>query len=211
MKIRILVFAVMVLIVGCKKSESQQQQPTNKPEIMKVETTKYVPDTDSLYVAVVKTNLGTFELLMFHDKAPVTVENFVGLARKGYYNNVTFHRIIKGFVIQGGDPTGTGMGGDSFFGKEFKDEFHPDLRHDGFGILSMANRGPATNTSQFFITLGATPHLDNRHSVFGRVYAGVDVVEKIGSVKTGQMDKPVEPVVMENVTIEVRPNKLKKK
>ncbi len=211
MKIRILVFAVMALVVGCKKSESQQQPPQNKPEIMKVETTKYVPDTDSLYIAVVKTNMGTFELLLFHDKTPVTVENFVGLSRKGYYNNVSFHRIIKGFVIQGGDPTGTGMGGDSFFGKEFKDEFHPDIRHDGAGILSMANRGPATNTSQFFITLAATPHLDNRHSVFGRVYSGLDIVEKIGSVQTGKMDKPVEPVVMEKVTIEVRPNKLKKK
>jgi len=135
-----------------------------------------VIDPKKKYTAHFKTEVGDFSIELFADKAPKTVNNFVFLARDGYYDGVTFHRVIKGFMAQGGDPTGTGMGGPGY---KFADEFHKDLRHNSAGILSMANAGPGTNGSQFFITFGPTPHLDNRHSVFGKVSAGMDVVLSI--------------------------------
>lgn len=135
-----------------------------------------VIDPKKKYIAHFKTEVGDFTIELFADKAPKTVNNFVFLARDGYYDGVTFHRVIKGFMAQGGDPTGTGMGGPGY---KFADEFHKDLRHNSAGILSMANAGPGTNGSQFFITFGPTPHLDNRHSVFGKVSAGMDVVLSI--------------------------------
>lgn len=157
-------------------------------------------------IAKVETNMGEFEIELFAKETPKTVENFAGLIQKGYYDGVSFHRVIAGFVIQGGDPTGSGAGGDSLWGGEFEDEFHPELRHSEAGILSMANRGPNTNSSQFFVTLGATPHLDDRHSVFGKVVNGLDIVEKIGGVQTSgyPQDRPVEPVIMEKVTVAKR-------
>lgn len=130
-------------------------------------------DASKTYTAVFDTEKGNFEVQLFADKAPKTVNNFVALARDGFYDGVTFHRVIKGFMAQGGDPTGTGMGGPGY---RFADEFHPGLRHDAPGILSMANAGPHTNGSQFFITHQATPHLDQRHAVFGKVTKGMDVV-----------------------------------
>src|SRR5690606_9705959 len=151
------------------------QSNTNKKENSMNDSTK----TDTKTVAVIKTNMGTIEIELFKDKAPRTVENFAGLAKKGYYNGVIFHRVIDGFMIQGGDPTGTGRGGESFWGGKFKDEFHPDLKHDQPGILSMANAGPNTNGSQFFITVVPTPWLDGKHSVFGKVINGMDVVYAI--------------------------------
>ena len=159
---------------------------------------------DSKTVAVVKTNMGTIEIELFAEQTPKTVENFVGLSEKGYYNGVIFHRVIKNFMIQGGDPTGTGRGGASFWGGKFEDEIVSDLKHDTPGILSMANAGPNTNGSQFFITLVATPWLDGKHTVFGKVINGMDVVNAIGEVKTAAGDKPVNEVVMEEVTIEKR-------
>lgn len=164
------------------------------------------PMSDSITVAVIKTNMGTIEVELFADKTPKTVENFVGLANKGYYNGVIFHRVIKNFMIQGGDPTGTGRGGASFWGGKFEDEIVPSLKHEGPGILSMANAGPNTNGSQFFITLVPTPWLDGKHTVFGKVITGMDVVYAIGETKTGERDKPVSDVVMESVTIEMRSN-----
>ena len=149
-------------------------------------------------VAVIETNMGTMEIELFEDKAPRTVSNFVDLIEKGFYDGVIFHRIISGFMIQGGDPTGTGMGGPGY---EIDDEFHPDLKHDSKGILSMANAGPNTGGSQFFITLAPQPHLDNRHAVFGKVIVGEDVLEKIGVVATGAGDKPINEVKMISVTI----------
>jgi len=160
--------------------------------------------SDSITVAIIKTNMGTIEIELFADKTPKTVENFVGLAEKGYYNGVIFHRVIKKFMIQGGDPTGTGRGGASFWGGKFEDEFVSDLKFDGAGILAMANAGPNTNGSQFFITLAATSWLDGKHTVFGKVINGMDVVYSIGDVKTGAGDRPVNDVVMEEVTIEKR-------
>lgn len=132
-----------------------------------------VIDPKKKYTATFKTEAGDFVIELFADKAPKTVNNFVFLARDGFYDGVTFHRVIKGFMAQGGDPTGSGMGGPGY---KFADEFHRDLRHNSAGILSMANAGPGTNGSQFFITHGPTPHLDNRHTVFGKVTSGLNVV-----------------------------------
>lgn len=156
--------------------------------------------------AVFETNLGNFEAELYAKECPETVWNFINLAegrqetdREGnFYDGLAFHRVIEGFVIQGGCPQGTGTGGPGY---QFADEFDSALRHDSEGILSMANAGPGTNGSQFFITLAPTPHLDDRHSVFGKVITGLDVVNKIGSVKTGPGDKPQEPVIMTRVHI----------
>ena len=130
-------------------------------------------DPEKSYSATIKTDVGDIIIDLFTDEAPKTVNNFVFLAKDGFYDGVIFHRVIKDFMAQGGDPTGTGMGGPGY---RFEDEFHPSLRHDGPGVLSMANAGPGTNGSQFFITHVATPHLDDRHSVFGRVSSGLDVL-----------------------------------
>ena len=157
-------------------------------------------------VAVFDTTLGTFEAELYAAECPETVWNFINLAegrqptaKEGpFYDGLTFHRVIEGFVIQGGCPQGTGTGGPGY---RFEDEFDPKLRHDGAGLLSMANAGPNTNGSQFFVTLAPTPHLDDRHTVFGRVIKGMDVVTAIGQVATGAMDRPVQPVVMEKITV----------
>jgi cyclophilin family peptidyl-prolyl cis-trans isomerase len=160
--------------------------------------------SDSTTVAIIKTNMGTIELELFAKETPKTVENFVGLANKGYYNGVIFHRVIDGFMIQGGDPTGTGRGGESFWGKKFNDEIVKDLVFDKEGILAMANAGPNTNGSQFFITLAPTKWLNGNHTIFGKVINGMDVVKAIGKVQKGPQDRPVKDVVMESVTIEKR-------
>ena len=132
------------------------------------------------------------------DLAPKTCENFINLAKKGFYNGVTFHRVIDNFMIQGGDPTGTGTGGPGY---TIKDEFSSKLTHEGAGVLSMANAGPNTGGSQFFITLRACPWLDGKHAVFGKVTKGMNVVYKIGKVKTDGNDKPLEPVTIKNIVI----------
>ena len=165
--------------------------------------------------ATLHTNHGDITVELFEERAPNTVGNFIGLAtgskewtdpetgdtvtNEPLYDDVLFHRVIDDFMIQGGDPTGTGRGGPGY---EFDDEFHDDLTHDKAGILSMANSGPNTNGSQFFITLDATPHLDGKHSVFGELTDGMDVVEEIGSVPTDRNDKPREDVVLESVDVE---------
>ena len=148
--------------------------------------------------AQVKTNLGSFTIELFEDRAPQTTKNFIDLAEKGFYDGVIFHRVIKDFMIQGGDPTGTGRGGPGY---TIKDEFHSELGHSGPGILSMANAGPNTGGSQFFITLEATTWLDGKHAVFGEVSEGMDVIQAIGTTPTARGDKPLEDVVMESVTI----------
>jgi peptidyl-prolyl cis-trans isomerase A (cyclophilin A) len=158
--------------------------------------------------------MGNFTAELFEDKTPKTVANFAGLAegskewthpktgekqKAPYFDGIVFHRIIEGFVIQGGDPLGEGHGGPGY---QFEDEFHPELRHDRAGILSMANAGPNTNGSQFFVTLAPTPHLDRRHSVFGAVVKGLDIIDEMGRVNTDRNDRPVKPIVMTKVTIE---------
>lgn len=182
--------------------------------------------------AVIKTNMGDIGVVLFPEVAPKAVENFTTHAKNGYYNGVIFHRVIKDFMIQGGDPEGTGAGGESIYGKSFEDEFDPNHRNF-YGALSMANAGPSTNGSQFFIVtansvtkdmvdqmkqvgekggysedvikayekVGGTPWLDFRHTVFGQVVEGMDVVLKIQDVKTGQNDKPVEDVIIESIEI----------
>lgn len=145
-----------------------------------------------------ETNHGTFSVELFEDKAPATTKNFIDLIEKGFYDGVIFHRVIKGFMVQGGDPTGTGRGGPGY---TIKDEFHKELRHSAPGILSMANAGPNSGGSQFFITLAATPWLDGKHAVFGKVSEGMDVVEKIGMTPTGAQDRPREDVKIERVTL----------
>ncbi|KEZ42785.1 Peptidylprolyl isomerase [Scedosporium apiospermum] len=145
-------------------------------------------------IVAIETSMGTFTLELYTDHAPKTCENFSSLARRGYYNNTPIHRIIPNFMFQAGDPTGTGRGGSSIWGQPFEDEILPELRHTGAGILSMANSGKNTNGSQFFVTLAPTPWLDGKHTVFGRVKSGMGVVKRLGLVKTGAEDRPVEDV-----------------
>ncbi|KAB2907735.1 MAG: peptidylprolyl isomerase [Ignavibacteriales bacterium] len=152
--------------------------------------------------ALFDTSMGSFEVELFEDKTPKTVENFTGLAKKGYYDGVIFHRVIADFMIQGGDPTGTGRGGESIWGPKFNDEIVKELRHTGPGILSMANAGPNTNGSQFFITLVPTPWLDGKHTVFGKVTSGMEVVEAIGATETLKpFDRPVVDVVINTIKV----------
>lgn len=141
-------------------------------------------------VVVLETNQGNIEIKLFPQDAPKTCENFVGLAQKKYYNGVIFHRVIKGFMIQGGDPTGTGRGGESLWGGKFEDEISDGLTFDRKGLLAMANAGPGTNGSQFFITVAPTPWLNGRHTIFGEIVSGYDVVEKIENTRTARGDKP---------------------
>jgi len=148
--------------------------------------------------AKIETSMGDMVVELYADKTPNTVTNFVYLAAKGFYDGLVFHRVIDGFMIQGGCPNGTGRGGPGY---EFADEFVPELKHSGAGILSMANAGANTNGSQFFITLKATPHLDGHHSVFGKVTEGMDILAKIGHVETDANDRPLTPVVIKKVTI----------
>ena len=138
-------------------------------------------------IATIKTTRGTIKIKLFDDKTPKTVDNFVTLANKGFYNGLKFHRVIADFMIQTGCPEGTGRGGPGY---KFKDEFHPDLKHDGPGVLSMANAGPNTNGSQFFITHVPTPWLDGKHSVFGKVTVGLDVLFAIPPRDPSRVDAP---------------------
>ena len=151
------------------------------------------------YVATLCTNKGDIVIELFPKETPKTVNNFVFLARNGFYDRVIFHRVIPGFMIQGGDPTGTGAGD---AGYKFEDEFVPELRFDRAGLLAMANAGPNTNGSQFFITTAPTPHLNNAHTIFGRVTAGQSIAEAISAVPTSPGDRPVESVVIQGVKIE---------
>ncbi|KAG8632007.1 hypothetical protein KVT40_001147 [Elsinoe batatas] len=143
---------------------------------------------------LLETSLGAITVELYTNHAPRTVKNFTTLASRGYYNGTIFHRIIPSFMIQGGDPTGTGRGGASMYGEKFEDEISPELKHTGAGVLSMANSGPNTNGSQFFITLAPTPWLDGKHTIFGRVKSGMRIVQRMGLVKTDRDDKPAEEV-----------------
>lgn len=218
---------LLILALGScsEKVESSEQYNTNNnaengetitmTDPKKTTDTASLPDSDvkEMY-ALMKTSMGDMKIKLFHKRAPLTVANFVGLAEgtkeytdpktgdktKGkYYDGLIFHRVIPGFMIQGGDPLGVGTGGPGY---QFDDEFHPELKHSKPGILSMANAGPGTNGSQFFITEVATPHLDNRHSVFGEVVEGLELIPKITGVKRDRSDKPAEDIKIESLTIE---------
>ncbi len=149
-------------------------------------------------VAHFTTSLGSFQAELFEGRAPVTTKNFIDLIEKGYYDGMAFHRVIEGFMLQGGCPKGDGTGGPGY---TIPDEFHAELRHDSEGVLSMANSGPNTGGSQFFVTLAATDWLDGKHAVFGKVIEGVETVRTIGRTATGPEDRPLEPVVIEGVRL----------
>ena len=142
------------------------------------------------------TNRGIFKVELFNDKAPITVGNFIKLVEEGFYDGLLFHRVIPNFMIQGGCPHGNGRGGPGY---TIRDEFHPDLKHDSNGILSMANAGPDTGGSQFFITVAPTPWLDGKHSVFGKVIEGINIVEEISKVNTDRNDKPLQDIIIKNI------------
>lgn len=171
----ILILAVLIPFFKCL---AQEAQPVKQPHP----------------VVVVETNLGNFEITLKPEIAPKTCENFLGLINQKYYDGIVFHRVIKNFMIQGGDPTGKGAGGESIWKKMFADEFNPSVKFDKPGLLAMANRGPNTNGSQFFVTTAATPWLNMRHTIFGEVTKGYEIVKKIEETRTGPGDRPIEPV-----------------
>jgi len=197
----IVIFLFIISLISCGKN---YQTISINDEFKKgISLDKLVAlKSNEILVAKIETSLGLFEIELYNQDAPKTVKNFVGLAVQGYYDGLIFHRIIKDFMIQTGDSTGTGEGGRSIYGKEFEDEFSTKLLHSEPGVVSMANKGPASNTSQFFITTVAASHLDGRHTIFGKVTDGMDVVYAIDNVKTGEMDRPIEKVIMQKVTIE---------
>lgn len=225
------ILLVTVLFIGCgdKKDETKSETKTevNKTETSKTEVTENTTKTEAETsqtqtekkdstmdnneaaakektaksegdIVTMETTMGTIKIKLFSKEAPITTTNFKNLINEGFYNGIIFHRVIDGFMLQGGDPTGTGRGGSKTV---IKDEFGPGLKHSKKGILSMANSGPNTGSSQFFITLAATPWLDGKHAIFGEVIDGMDVVEKIGKTKTGPNDKPVTDVKMIKVTL----------
>lgn len=189
--ILLVTFVGLFLLGGCSGDAAQKQVRTPS-----VDTHVVNPDNP---IAVFETSKGRFTVELFRDKAPKTAQNFIDLADKEFYNGIIFHRVIDGFMIQGGDPLGNGTGGPGY---TIPDEFGEGLKHASAGYLSMANAGPNTGGSQFFITLEATPWLDGRHAVFGKVIDGMDVVRAIGHVKTDRNDRPITPVVIEKLTIE---------
>ena len=195
-------FVLMLLFAALAVAQEKDTVKVAKPAQTDAATKITKEGKKMSDIVVMETNMGTIELKLYRNEAPKTVENFIGLARKGYYNNLIFHRVIERFMIQGGDPTGTGMGGESIYGKKFEDEISPNLKFDHAGILAMANAGPNTNGSQFFITLVPTPWLNTHHTIFGEVVSGMDVVTAIGKVQTSKPgDKPVKDVVMKSVHV----------
>jgi cyclophilin family peptidyl-prolyl cis-trans isomerase len=208
-------FIAVVLLFGCGKDDQKTDTETKKDDTQNELTSETKEDLgktqekgDTLDKSVdkksksdmvlMKTNMGDIKIKLYMDKAPITAGNFRDLVDQGFYDGIIFHRVIDGFMIQGGDPTGTGTGGSP---NTIPDEFGEGLKHNRKGILSMANSGPNTGTSQFFITLVPTPHLDGKHAIFGEVVEGMNVVEKIGKVEKDARDKPVKDVVMTKVTM----------
>jgi cyclophilin family peptidyl-prolyl cis-trans isomerase len=194
---------LMLLVCTAMAQEKEAKKTSAKPTTEK----SAMSETKGKEIVVMETSMGTIELEMYRSDAPKTVENFVQLARKGYYNGIIFHRVIDAFMIQGGDPTGTGMAGESIYGAKFDDEISPKRTFEKAGILAMANAGKSrdghgTNGSQFFITLAPTTWLNGNHTIFGEVVAGMDVVKAIGKVQVKKPgDKPVTDVVMKKVYV----------
>ena len=151
------------------------------------------------------TNLGDIKVELYWEAAPITWRNFLALAASSYYDNTLFHRNIKGFIIQGGDPTGTGKGGESIYGKKFDDEISGQLSHDTAGILSMANSGPNTNGSQFFFTYSKQPHLDGKYTIFGHIIDGLETLEKMEKEPTGKLNRPLNEISLSSITIHANP------
>jgi cyclophilin family peptidyl-prolyl cis-trans isomerase len=223
----ICILFIIFLMLGCsnqKKSEeaaaqSQQDSLKNTEQTVSMDKIeKYISSSpDTMTVATIETKQGNIEIELYTSDAPQTTKNFIGLGLAGYFNNVIFHRIAKGFVIQGGDPSGTGRGGSSIYGGEFEDELNPKTKsyQEGYerGVVAMANRGPNTNTSQFFIMLKDIPQMPKNYTIFGKVIKGMNVVDKIAAAKIipqmGPNDgRPENPVAMEKVIIEKRPKNI---
>ena len=193
---RVAIFAISFLLF-------QSIQATESAQMSKTEQKKPAENASSGPVVLIETNQGTFEVTLSPDIAPKTCENFIGHVNAGYYNGLIFHRVIPGFMIQGGDPTGTGSGGASIWKDEpkFKDEFSLKVKFDKPGILAMANAGPNTNGSQFFITTVATPHLNQRHTIFGEVTKYYSTITKIEKTKTGNGTRPIEDQKIIKMTV----------
>ena len=190
-------FIFLLILTGCATKETQKG-PDSEPVTVPVQEAQKA-EGEGEVKATIHTTAGDIQATLFAKDAPKTVENFVTLAKKDFYDGIIFHRVIPGFMVQTGDPTGTGMGGPGY---QFADEFSPKLRHDKAGMLSMANSGPGTNGSQFFITAAATPWLDDKHSIFGQVTGGMDVVQKIAAAPRDSRDKPLEAIKMTDVKVE---------
>jgi peptidylprolyl isomerase len=190
--IKALLLSFLLLFTTACTAETK---PTPAP---KVDTKKQKTENP---VVVLQTNQGDIELELFPKVAPKAVKNFIELSKKGYYDGIIFHRVIKGFMIQGGDPTGTGRGGESIYGGVFENEYAPNVIFDKPGILAMANAGPNTNGSQFFITTVPTPHLNGGYTIFGKVIKGFDVVQRIENCKTARGDRPVVKQVIKKATV----------
>lgn len=188
----------LLLVAGCSNTASTAVD-VNAQSIQNPALAVDAADPIADQYAVFHTNMGDFTVRLYGSKAPITVKNFDALVERGFYDNLTFHRVISDFMIQGGDPAGNGTGGPGY---EIPDEFVNDLHFDKAGILAMANSGPNTGGSQFFITVAPTPWLDNHHTIFGVVVKGLDVVERISEVKTDGRDQPIEPVVIKSISIE---------
>jgi len=214
-KMILLLLAIIVLVVvivfiatavtqknSLSDNSAQLPQTQNETTQQKSETTQTTKN--NMHIITIKTNLGSISFETYDADAPLTVKNFITLAEKGFYDNVIFHRIIKGFMIQGGDPTGTGTGGPGY---SFKDELNSETESykEGYkrGVVAMANAGPNTNGSQFFIMLQDTP-LPHNYTIFGKITAGQDVVDAIGNLKTDSSDRPLDPPVIESVSVETK-------
>lgn len=222
MKNKLLTFTLLLTVISCTTNTPSQVNPESPKPSASVSVTPSASTTPSAtptveptvkpvefqfnpnaeYKVKMDTSMGVIKLKLYTKETPKTVENFVRLTAKKYYDGVTFHRVIDNFMIQGGDPSGDGTGGESVFGKNFEDEFTSNLTFNRKGLLAMANAGANTNGSQFFITLKATEFLNNKHTIFGEVVEGMSIVEAIGKTKTGVNDKPVVSVVMNKVTVE---------
>ncbi len=193
MKRAVLVLLTIGLLIlsGCNSKEAKETMPSTAQPQSSTQPTSSTTTNQNGEIVVLKTNQGDITLKMFPKVAPLAVENFVTHAKEGYYNGLIFHRVIKGFMIQGGDPTGTGTGGESIWHKEFVNEYAPNVTFDRPFLLAMANHGPNTNGSQFFITTVPTTFLNGAYTIFGEVILGKDVVKKIENTKTGKADRPV--------------------
>ena len=191
-------------MAGSFTSTSVVPQTKQEAATIDKDVVRYSKIKAKAYVRI-ETNFGDLNIELHSDQVPKTCENFIILCKRGYYNNTTFHRLIKNFMIQGGDPTGTGKGGDSMWGKPFEDEFKSNLVHQGRGILSMANSGKDTNKSQFFITFRSCRHLDNKHSVFGRIVGGMDTLRAMEEVETNSKDEPVKAMTIVKASVFIDP------
>jgi cyclophilin family peptidyl-prolyl cis-trans isomerase len=205
----LLVGTMLLISCGGPKSGQQAESPKAPPPSSAPPTPQPSapppsppppPSVSTNPVAIVETSMGTFKIELFADKAPHTVQNFIELVNRGFYKNMIFHRVVAGFVIQTGDPTGTGRGGSE---RSIKLEIHPDLKHDRAGIVGMArSQDPDSATSQFYITLGPAPHLDGKYAIFGRVIQGLEVVMAIGQVEVGPGDRPIVPVELKSISLQ---------